>query len=91
MAGKFPFWNCRQLERRLKEIGCELIRTSGGHRHYSNPFRSDRLVTFAWHGVDVPRGIVADERVLFQEVLSAILRQGYGWVGACVSRETGEN
>jgi predicted RNA binding protein YcfA (HicA-like mRNA interferase family) len=60
MAGKFPSWNCRQLESRLKELGCQLIRTSGSHRHYSNPFRPDRLITFAWHSGDVPRGIVAD-------------------------------
>ena len=58
--GKYPSWNCRQLDRRLREIGCELLRTSGSHRHYSNPFRPDRLVTFAWHPGDVPRGIIAD-------------------------------
>ena len=58
--GKYPSWNCRQLERRLREIGCEPIRTTGGHRHYSNPFRPDRLITFAWHPGDVPRGIIAD-------------------------------
>jgi hypothetical protein len=28
--------------------------------HYSNPFRPDRLITFAWHPGDVPRGIIAD-------------------------------
>jgi predicted RNA binding protein YcfA (HicA-like mRNA interferase family) len=50
--GRYPSYNCRQLERRL--------RTAGSHRHYSNPFRSDRLITFAWHYGDVPRGIVAD-------------------------------
>ena len=58
--GKYPSWNCRQLERRLREIGCELLRTAGSHRHYSNPFRPDRLITFAWHPGDVPRGIIAD-------------------------------
>ena len=57
---KYPSWNCRQLERRLREIGCELLRTAGSHRHYSNPFRPDRLITFAWHPGDVPRGIIAD-------------------------------
>ena len=31
-----------------------------GHRHSSNPFRPDRLITFAWHPGDVPRGIIAD-------------------------------
>ena len=60
MGEKFPSWNCRQLESRLRELGCQLIRTSGSHRHYSNPFRPDRLITFAWHSGDVPRGIVAD-------------------------------
>jgi predicted RNase H-like HicB family nuclease len=29
----YPAWNCRQLEKRLREIGCELVRTTGGHRH----------------------------------------------------------
>lgn len=47
--GKYPSYNCRQLERRLREIGCELLRTSGSHRHYSNPYRPDRLITFASH------------------------------------------
>jgi predicted RNA binding protein YcfA (HicA-like mRNA interferase family) len=37
-----------------------LLRTSGSHRHYSNPFRPDRLITFAYHPGDVPRGIIAD-------------------------------
>ena len=60
MGKRFPSWNCRQLEGRLRELGCQLIRTSGSHRHYSNPFRPDRLITFAWHSGDVPRGIVAD-------------------------------
>jgi predicted RNA binding protein YcfA (HicA-like mRNA interferase family) len=37
------------------------VRTSpGSHRHYSNPFHLDRLITFAWHPGDVPRGIIAD-------------------------------
>ncbi|HTX20276.1 MAG TPA: type II toxin-antitoxin system HicA family toxin [Candidatus Aquilonibacter sp.] len=58
--GKYPSWNCRQLERRLREIGCELLRTADSHRHYSNPFQPDRLITFAWHPGDVPRGIIAD-------------------------------
>jgi predicted RNA binding protein YcfA (HicA-like mRNA interferase family) len=59
--GKSPSWTCRQLERRLREIGCELVRTSpGSHRHYSNPFHPDRLITLAWHPGDVPRGIIAD-------------------------------
>jgi len=59
--GKYPSWNCRQLDRRLREIGCDLVRTSSGsHRHYSNPFHPDRLITFAWHPGDVPPGIIAD-------------------------------
>jgi hypothetical protein len=32
----------------------------GSHRHYSNPFHPDSLITFAWHAGDVPRGIIAD-------------------------------
>jgi predicted RNA binding protein YcfA (HicA-like mRNA interferase family) len=48
------------LERRLHEIGCEHLRNTGSHRHYSNPFRPDRLITFSWHPGDVPRGIIAD-------------------------------
>ena len=45
---------------RRSDSGCELVRTAGSHRHYSNPFRPDRLITFAWHPGDVPRGIIAD-------------------------------
>jgi predicted RNA binding protein YcfA (HicA-like mRNA interferase family) len=37
-----------------------LVRTTGSHRHFSNPFRPDRLITFAYHPGDVPRGIIAD-------------------------------
>ena len=58
--GKCPAFNRRQLERRLREIGCEHIRNTGSHRHYSNPFRPNRLSTFSWHPGDVPRGIIAD-------------------------------
>ena len=58
--GKYPSFNCRQLERRLRGIGCEHLRNTGSHRHYSNPFHLDRLITFAWHSGDVPRGIIAD-------------------------------
>jgi predicted RNA binding protein YcfA (HicA-like mRNA interferase family) len=57
---KFPSLDCRKLDRRLRKLGCELIRTAGSHRHYSNPLRPDRLITFAWHSGDVPRGIIAD-------------------------------
>jgi predicted RNA binding protein YcfA (HicA-like mRNA interferase family) len=47
--------------RRLPAVsGRELLRTTGSHRHYSNPFRPDRLITFTWHPGDVPRGIIAD-------------------------------
>jgi len=48
------------LERRLREIGCEHLRNTGSHQHYSNPFRPDRLITFSWHSGDVPSGIIAD-------------------------------
>jgi len=56
----YPAWSCRQLEKRLCKIGCELLRTAGSHRHDSNPFHPGRLITFAWHTGDVPRGIIAD-------------------------------
>ena len=58
--GNYPSWNCRQLERRLKEIGCRNVRTTGSHKHYSNAIHPHRLITFAWHTGDVPRGIIAD-------------------------------
>ena len=58
--GRFPSYNCKQLERRLRELGCSHLRTSGSHRHYSNPFRPERIITFSWHPGDVPRGIIAD-------------------------------
>ncbi|MEO6437513.1 MAG: type II toxin-antitoxin system HicA family toxin [Tepidisphaeraceae bacterium] len=58
--GRFPSYDCRKVEKRLRKIGCQLIRTTGGHRHYSNPYRPDRLITFAWHPGDVPRGIIDD-------------------------------
>jgi predicted RNA binding protein YcfA (HicA-like mRNA interferase family) len=57
---KFPSWNCRQFDRRLRQIGCVHLRTTGSHHHYSNPFHPDLLITFAWHTGDVPRGIIAD-------------------------------
>ena len=61
IVGQYPSYSCRDLERRLKEIGCLRVRTSSGsHRHYSNPFRPERLITFAYHAGDVPRGIMAD-------------------------------
>lgn len=58
--GKYPSYHCRQLEHRLHEIGCQLIRTSGSHRHYSNPFRPERIIPYAYHSGDVPRGIIHD-------------------------------
>jgi len=57
---KYPALDCRKLERRLRKLGCRLIRTTAAHRHYSNPFRPDRLITFSWHTGDVPRGIIDD-------------------------------
>jgi len=59
-VARYPSYNCRELERRLKQIGCELVRTTGSHRHFSNPFREDRLITYAYHAGDVPRGIIDD-------------------------------
>jgi predicted RNA binding protein YcfA (HicA-like mRNA interferase family) len=59
-VAKYPSYNCRQLERRLRQIGCELVRTTGSHRHFSNPFQADRLITYAYHVGDVARGIVDD-------------------------------
>jgi predicted RNA binding protein YcfA (HicA-like mRNA interferase family) len=56
--GQYPPYNCRQLERRFRAIGCELVRKAGSHRHYSNPFRPDRLIPFAWHPGDMPRHIL---------------------------------
>lgn len=58
--GKYPALNARQLDRRLKELGCKLLRQKGSHRHYSNPFNPDRLITFPDHGGDIPRGIIDD-------------------------------
>jgi len=59
-VAQYPSYNCRKLERRLKQIGCELVRISGSHRHFSNPFQPDRLITYAYHVGDVPRGIIDD-------------------------------
>ncbi len=60
MAAKYPVWNARKLDKRLRKLGCKLIRTSGSHRHYSNPFRVEQLITFSDHPGDVPRGIIED-------------------------------
>jgi predicted RNA binding protein YcfA (HicA-like mRNA interferase family) len=59
-VGKYPSYDCRKLERRLRQIGCKLLRTTSAHRHYTNPLRPDRLITFSWHPGDVPRGIIDD-------------------------------
>jgi predicted RNA binding protein YcfA (HicA-like mRNA interferase family) len=58
--GKYPTLNARQLDKRLKELGCEFLRQKGSHRHYSNPFKADRIITFPDHGSDIPKGIIAD-------------------------------
>jgi predicted RNA binding protein YcfA (HicA-like mRNA interferase family) len=60
VAAKYPQWDVRKLDRRLRDLGCRLVRTTGGHRHYSNPFRPEQLITFSVHPGDVPRGIIAD-------------------------------
>lgn len=59
-VGKYPSYNCRQLDKRLRQLGCRVVRMTSSHRHYSNPRRPDRLVTFSWHSGDVPRGIIDD-------------------------------
>jgi len=60
MTPRFPVWDTKKLDRRLKQLGCELIRQTGSHRHYSNPFQPEQLITFPDHRGDVPRGIVDD-------------------------------
>ncbi len=57
---KYPILNARQLDRRLREIGCQFLRQKGSHKHYSNPFNPDRIITFPDHGGDIPKGIIAD-------------------------------
>lgn len=47
-----------KLDRRLRELGCELIRQSGSHKHYSNPFHHERIITFPDHPGDVPRMVI---------------------------------
>jgi len=37
-----------------------LVRKTGSHRHYSNPFHPEMLITFPEHCGDVPRGIIED-------------------------------
>ena len=58
--GRHRLMEGRPLDRRLWQIGCALVRAAGSHRHYPNPLRRGRLITFAWHAGDVPRGIIAD-------------------------------
>ena len=58
--GKYPALNARQLDNRLRDLGCTLLRQRGSHRHYSNPFNPERIITFPDHSGDVPKGIIAD-------------------------------
>jgi predicted RNA binding protein YcfA (HicA-like mRNA interferase family) len=58
--GKYPALTARQLDKRLRELGCRFLRQKGSHRHYSNPLNPDRLITFSDHGGDIPRGIIND-------------------------------
>ena len=58
--GKYPALNARQLDKRLRELGCKFLRQKGSHKHYSNPFNPDRLITFPDHGGDIPKGIIED-------------------------------
>jgi predicted RNA binding protein YcfA (HicA-like mRNA interferase family) len=58
--GKYPSYDCRQLDHRPRRLGCKPLRTSGSHRHYTNPSHPDRLITFSWHSGDMPRGIIED-------------------------------
>ena len=60
MGEKYPVLDVRKLDQRLRQLGCQLLRQRGGHRHYSNPFRPDRIITFPVHPGDVPRGIIDD-------------------------------
>ena len=60
MGRRFPSWNARQLDKRLRELGCELIRQRGGHKHFSNPFKPELLITYSEHPGDIPRGIIED-------------------------------
>jgi predicted RNA binding protein YcfA (HicA-like mRNA interferase family) len=60
MTPNYPVWDVHKLDKRLRDLGCVLIRKKGSHRHYSNPFRSEQLVTFSAHSGDIPRGIIED-------------------------------
>lgn len=60
MVPRFPSLKARELDKRLRELGCELIRQTGSHKHYSNPFHPEQIITFPYHRGDVPRGIVED-------------------------------
>jgi predicted RNA binding protein YcfA (HicA-like mRNA interferase family) len=52
--GKYPTFNCRQLEHRLREIGCQQLRNTGSHRHYFNPFRL--IASSPFHGIPATCG-----------------------------------
>ena len=60
MGKHYPSWNARQLDKRLRELGCELIRQTGSHKHFSNPFKPEQLITYSEHTGDIPRGIIED-------------------------------
>ncbi len=60
MGAKYPSLNVRKLDQRLRELGFQFLRQRGSHRHYSNPFHPERLITFPVHSGDVPRGIISD-------------------------------
>ncbi|MBC8204746.1 type II toxin-antitoxin system HicA family toxin [bacterium] len=34
MTPKYPIWDSRKLDKRLRQLGCKLIRQTGSHRHY---------------------------------------------------------
>lgn len=60
MTARFPMYDSKKLDKRLRELGCELIRQTGSHRHYSNPCRPEQLITFPAHRGDIPKGIIDD-------------------------------
>ncbi|MBM3327769.1 MAG: addiction module toxin, HicA family [Calditrichaeota bacterium] len=60
MGRRFPSLNGRMIDKRLRDLGCQLIRQSGGHKHYSNPYRPSQLITYSDHPGDVPRGVIED-------------------------------
>lgn len=60
MGRKYPALDVQKLDARLRELGCQFLRQRGGHRHYTNPFHPERIITFPVHPGDIPRGIIAD-------------------------------